>query len=196
MIITADTQQTTASSTLQFRVDNSEKMRINGDGKALFNTTTSNNGMVISHGTDTSGNNACYGLERGSYKSTIGMTSVGGMTLKNFSGEINVIDSGGNSTTISPHNFSTIPNGASEELAWSYYSRRGDEENDFDNTKYISADITKVIRKVENLTGEKLIYSGTASTDDGSTVSQNIIQGLIDRIESLEAEVTALKNQP
>ena len=173
-----------------------ERMRIDRIGKVRFNTTTSNNGMVISNGSDTAGDEACYGLERGGFKSTMGMSSTGSMHFKNFSGEIKVEDSSGNVTTISPHNFSAIPNGVSEDLAWAYYSRKGDEENDFDNTKYISADITKVIRKIENLTGDKLIYTGTGSTDDGSTVSQNIIQSLIDRIESLEAEVTALKNQP
>ena len=173
-----------------------ERMRIDRIGKVRFNTTTSNNGMVISNGSDTAGDEACYGLERGGFKSTMGMSSTGSMHFKNFSGEIKVEDSSGNVTTISPHNFSAIPNGVSEDLAWAYYSRKGDEENDFDNTKYTSADITKVIRKIENLTGDKLIYTGTGSTDDGSTVSQNIIQSLIDRIEGLEAEVTALKNQP
>ena len=174
----------------------SPRMIINSSGKVLINTTVSDNGNVVSSGNGTSGNTACYGLVRGSFKSTLGMDSVGNMNIRNFSGEIYVTDSGGSSTTISPHNFSVIPDGASEDLAWSYYSRKGDVENDFDNTKYISADITKVIRKVENLTGDKLIYTGTGSTDDGSTVSKNIIQDLITRIESLEAEVTALKNQP
>jgi len=194
--IDVDANNQEANSHFKVKVKGSERMRIDSNGKVLINTTTTNNGMVISNGSDTSGNNACYGLERGVFKSTIGMSSIGTMTLKNFSGEIIVIDSSGNSTTISPHNFEVIPDGASEDLAWSYYSRKGDTENNFDNTKYISADITKVIRKVENLTGDKLIYTGTGSTDDGSTVSQNIIQDLITRIESLEAEVTALKNQP
>jgi hypothetical protein len=185
-----------SDNSMRFITNNSEHLRINSSGKALFNTTISNHGMVASSGTDTSGNNACYGLIRSGYRSSIGISSTGNMTLKTQDAEIRVEDSAGNNTVVSPHNFDWIPNGASEDLAWSYYSRKGDEENDFDNTKYISADITKVIRKVENLTGEKLIYTGTGSTDDGLTVSQNIIQDLITRIESLEAEVTALKNQP
>ena len=181
---------------MRFNVNAAERMRINNAGKILINTTIDSNGNVCSSGNGTSGSTACYGLVRGSFKSTLGMSSTGGMNIRNFSGEIYVTDSGGNNTTISPHNFEVIPDGASEDLAWSYCSRKGDSENDFDNTKYISVDITKVIRKVENLTGDKLIYTGTGSTDDGSTVSQNIIQDLITRIESLEAEVTALKNQP
>jgi hypothetical protein len=184
------------SANMIFYTADTERMRLTNSGKVLINTTVSDNGNVTSSGLGTSGNGACYGLVRGSFKSTLGMDSVGNMNIRNFSGEIYVTDSGGSSTTISPHNFSVIPDGASEDLAWSYYSRNGDVENDFDNTKYISTDIAKVIRKVENLTGDKLIYTGTGSTDDGSTVSQNIIQDLITKIESLEAEVNALKNQP
>lgn len=179
---------------INFVTAGSERMRINAAGKILINTTIDSNGNVCSSGNGTSGSTACYGLVRGSYKSTLGMDSVGNMNIRNFSGEIYVTDAAGNNTTISPHNFSVIPDGASEDLAWSYYARKGDTENDFDNTKYISADITKVIRKVENLTGDKLIYTGTGNTDDGSTVSQNIIQDLITKIESLEAKVTQLEN--
>ena len=57
--------------------------------------------------------------------------------------------------------------------------------------------MTKVVRQVEKLTGEKLIYKGTLDVDeegniskhndDGSTVTENIIDGLVKRIEALEA---------
>ena len=86
-----------------------------------------------------------------------------------------------------------IPDGVSENMAWAFYSRRGDVEDDFDNTKFIAVDITKTIRTVENLTGEKLIYTGTGSTDDASKVQQDIIQGLVDRIAALETKVAALE---
>ena len=178
---------------MYFRTNNSDRLKITSGGKILVNTTTADNGMINSKGADTTGDNACYGLERGSNKGTIGLSSTGDLTIKAANGEVRVEDSGGNSTVVSPHNFSVIPDGESEELAWSYYSRKGDEENDFNNSKYISTDITKVIRKLENLTGEKFIYKGIGSTDDGSTVSQNIIQSLTDRVETLETEMTALK---
>jgi hypothetical protein len=66
------------------------------------------------------------------------------------SSELKVRDEAGNITTLSPHNFSLIPDGRSEELAWSYYSKRGNEA--------INVDMTKAIRLVEQLTGEQLIY--------------------------------------
>jgi hypothetical protein len=65
-------------------------------------------------------------------------------------GEMNVMDSAGNATQISPHNFSLIPNGPSEPMAWSYYS-----EN---NGTKINVDMLKLARLLEQLTGEKLVY--------------------------------------
>ena len=122
-------------------------------------------------------------------------------------GEVYAKDSGGNSTLLSPHNFTYIPDGASETGAWSYKSDNfvseieKDEEGEKIGEKiksgtYVSADMTKVIRQVEKLTGEKLIYKGTLDVDedgninkhidDGSTVKDNIIADLIKRIEALE----------
>lgn len=66
------------------------------------------------------------------------------------SSELKVRDEAGNITTLSPHNFSLIPDGRSENLAWSYCSRKGNEA--------INVDMTKAIRLVEQLTGEQLIY--------------------------------------
>jgi hypothetical protein len=149
------------------------------------NADTADKGILIVEGAGTSGSTACYGLIRSSHEGTIGLSSIGGLTLKSFSSEVIAQDSAGNSTTLSPHNFEMIPDGASEELAWAYYSRRGDEE-DYDNTKYVNVDLTKVVRSVENITGEKFIYTGTGDTDDGSTVTENKLKALEDRIKALE----------
>lgn len=67
------------------------------------------------------------------------------------SAELKVRDEAGNVTTLSPHNFSLIPDGPSEELAWSYYSEK--------NGKKINVDMLKLARLLENLTGEKLVYT-------------------------------------
>ena len=122
-------------------------------------------------------------------------------------GDLYAKDSAGNSTLLSPHKFEYIPDGASETGAWAYKSDKfvSDIEKDEEGNKisekvksgtYISADMTKVIRQVEKLTGEKLIYKGTLDVnedgevskhnDDGSTVKDNIIADLIKRIEALE----------
>ncbi|MDD5043612.1 MAG: hypothetical protein PHD51_02995 [Patescibacteria group bacterium] len=64
--------------------------------------------------------------------------------------ELFVRDEDGNETNLSPHNFSAIPEGKSEEMAWSFFSRKDDKE--------INVDMTKVVRILEELTGEQLIY--------------------------------------
>ena len=66
------------------------------------------------------------------------------------SSELTVIDAAGNRTVLSPHNFSLIPEGPSEPLAWSYYSEQGD--------KTINVDMLKMARLLEQITGEKLVY--------------------------------------
>lgn len=68
------------------------------------------------------------------------------------SAELKVRDEAGNITTISPHNFTGIPDGRSEEMAWSFYSEK--------NGEYVNVDMLKLARLVEELTGEKLVYTG------------------------------------
>ena len=72
------------------------------------------------------------------------------------SGELKVRDASSNVTTLSPHNFSKIPEGVSEDGAWAYYSEFGPD----DNRQYINADITKALRDLEHLTGRTYIYKG------------------------------------
>lgn len=66
------------------------------------------------------------------------------------SSELKVRDEAGNVTTLSPHNFSLIPEGPSEDMAWSYYSER--------DGKRINIDMLKAIRVLEKLSGEKLVH--------------------------------------
>lgn len=75
------------------------------------------------------------------------------------SSELRVRDEAGNTTTLSPHNFEGIPDGASEEQAWSYFSER--------DGNYIAVDITKALRILEQLSGQKLIYQGTVQIQEG-----------------------------
>ncbi len=70
--------------------------------------------------------------------------------------ELFVRDEDGNATNLSPHNFSLLPKGASEPLAWSYYSEK--------NGQAINVDMAKTIRLVEELSGTKLIYTKDLAT--------------------------------
>lgn len=66
------------------------------------------------------------------------------------SGELKVRDSGGNVTTLSPHNFTGLPGGPSEDMAWSYHSER--------DGRAITVDMLRLARLVERLSGEKLVH--------------------------------------
>ena len=66
------------------------------------------------------------------------------------SSELKVRDEAGNVTTLSPHNFELIPEGPSEEMAWSYFSER--------DGKRINVDMLKAIRVLEKLSGEQLVF--------------------------------------
>ena len=131
--------------------------------------------------------------------------------LKSSSGEVYATDSSGNHTLLSPHNFKYLPDGKSETGAWAYLSEKtvpnkvtktiengkersytkefyDNKREDGDNFTYVNVDMMKVVREVEKLTGTKLVYSGTNGKDDGSTVKDDIIAGLIKRIEALESK--------
>lgn len=66
------------------------------------------------------------------------------------SSELKVRDEAGNTTTLSPHNFSHIPGGASEPMAWAHYCERDGQA--------INVDMLALARAVESLTGEKLVH--------------------------------------
>ncbi len=81
--------------------------------------------------------------------------------LFNDGGELKVLDELGFTTTISPHNFDLIPGGASEDRAWGYYSEKDivDDEGNVTATQKVNVDMMKLARLVEELTGEKLVYT-------------------------------------
>lgn len=69
------------------------------------------------------------------------------------SSELKVRDEAGNTTTLSPHNFSLIGK-MSEDMAWSYYS----EKKMGDKKKRINVDMLAVIREVEKIVGRQLVF--------------------------------------
>lgn len=78
--------------------------------------------------------------------------------------ELFVRDEDGNATNLSPHNFSVVPQGKSEPLAWSYYSEK--------NGQAINVDMAKTVRLVEQLSGTQLIYMKDLQT--GESISSSL----------------------
>lgn len=109
-----------------------ERMRVSSVGNFLIAGTTDPasavGAIVMSNGTAPTGNVA----------NTISLYTTGG--------ELTVRDAGGSTTTLSPHNFSRIPEGKSEELAWTY--------NSFKDEKYIAVDMAKAMRTIEKQSEE------------------------------------------
>jgi len=122
------------------RTSGTERMRIDSSGNLLIagtGTPTSSVGnLVLYNGTAPTGN-ATDGVIL--YAEDVSSSS-----------ELKVRDEAGNVTTLSPHNFDLIPEGPSEDMAWSYYSER--------DGKRINVDMLKAVRLLEQLTGEKLVH--------------------------------------
>ena len=130
-----------AADTVTVETAGAERMRIDASGNLLVGgtgTPTSSVGnFVLYNGTAPTGN-ATNGVIL--YAEDVSASS-----------ELKVRDEAGNVTTLSPHNFDLIPEGPSEDMAWSYYSER--------DGKRINVDMLKAIRLLEQLTGEKLVHT-------------------------------------
>ena len=146
-----------------FDTADGERMRINSSGNLLVGTQT-----VVAqstfYGQVATGTGAAIGIiDNEGDQATIGLTTAGNLYIKAEDGEVYAIDSSNNATVLSPHNFSLIPDGPSEELAWSYYSERKETTEDLNDpsapTKKINVDMARVVRLVEQLSGETLIYT-------------------------------------
>jgi hypothetical protein len=120
----------------------SEVMRIDSDGNFLLGgtvtPTSAEKSLVIFNGTAPAAS-VTNGIVL--YAEDVSSSS-----------ELKVRDEAGNVTTLSPHNFDLIPEGPSEDLAWSYYSER--------DGKRINVDMLKAVRILEKLSGQKLVYEG------------------------------------
>jgi len=100
------------------------------------------------------------------------------------SSELKVRDEAGNITVLSPHEFSFIPAGPSEEMSWAFYSER--------NGRVINVDMARVVRLVEQLSGEQLIWLYDKNTGkyipsvQGDDIRNN--RELKEEIEQLKAQ--------
>lgn len=90
------------------------------------------------------------------------------MEATSVSAELRVRNEAGDITTLSPHNFSDMPQGVTNEIisssngmAWSYHSEKeilNLETLEYE-TKSITVDMFGAIRAIEELTGKQLIYT-------------------------------------
>jgi hypothetical protein len=99
------------------------------------------------------------------------------------SSELRVRDEAGNISTLSPHNFSLIPGGPSEDMAWSFYSEHDDMA--------INADMLKALRVLEGISGEQLVYMKNLRTGEyispGTTPAAAL--AALHRDETLKKEI-------
>ena len=126
------TAGSTGAGSERARIDDSGNLLVGGTGTP----TSSVGNFVLYNGTAPTGN-ATDGVIL--YAEDVSASS-----------ELKVRDEAGNVTTLSPHNFDLIPEGPSEDMAWSYYSER--------DGKRINVDMLKAIRLLEQLSGEKLVH--------------------------------------
>ena len=119
---------------------------------------------------------------------TAGLTDA--TVLINRSGELYAVDSSHNNTQLTPHNWTLIPDGPSEELAWTYWSQRPNPDNP-DQLQGINVDMAKVARKVEDLIGEKLVYTENSNMDDHT--HKNIIADIQSTLADLTTRIEALE---
>jgi hypothetical protein len=125
-------------------------------GRIVFKTATASSGVTERMRIDSGGNvgigTATFGSSAAKVlaiaNGTAPGTSADKAQLYVISGELIVKDGAGNATTLSPHNFGDGE--PSEEMAWSYHSKRG--------RKSITVDMLRVVRLLEKLTGEQLAY--------------------------------------
>tara|TARA_B100001939_G_scaffold346687_1_gene366062 strand:- start:18 stop:1319 length:1302 start_codon:yes stop_codon:yes gene_type:complete len=130
------------NSHLAFGTNNTERIRVDSSGNALLGGTASpasaTKSLAIFNGTAPTGS-VTDGVVL--YAEDVSSSS-----------ELKVRDEAGNVTTLSPHNFDLIPEGPSEDMAWSYYSEK--------DGKRINVDMLKAVRLLEQLTGEQLVFTG------------------------------------
>jgi len=98
------------------------------------------------------------------------------------SSELKVRDEAGNVTVLSPHNFSMIPK--SEPMAWAFYS-----EN-HETGKKINVDMLRLIRIVEEVSGEKL---ASIKNLDDNTDDLDLDENAIGIIQQQQKDIDELK---
>jgi vacuolar-type H+-ATPase subunit I/STV1 len=111
------------------------------------------------------------------------------------SSELKVRDEAGNISTLSPHNFSLLPNGPAEQLSWAYYSEHAPSGT------AINVDMLEVVREVEKLSGKNLVYKAITEDkkEDGSyakiTEVEKISNSLVQQVSVQTEQIKELQKQ-
>lgn len=113
-----------------------------------------------------------------------------GVSLASSLAELRVRDEAGNVTTLSPHNHSLIPGSEFENqlTTWSHF-----ECNDYTGT-CVNVNMEKLIRLVESLTGEKLMY--VQQNDPSPEVNVQMPETLKKMRQKRIEEIKARKEDP
>ena len=208
LVITADTQQTASNSSMQFRVDNSEKMRIDSSGRLVINATGADSGAMqtISHD-----GNSTYGLSLATVNSSgtqYHQRFLRGGTQGTMAGYI----TSNSATTIAFNNASderlkeNIENsGSAIQDIKDLKVRQFDWKDNIDTHRdfgFVAQELHSIIPEAVSVGSDELDDNGKPKQSWGVDYSHIIprlvkaVQEQQTKIESLEAEVTALKNQP
>ncbi|MEM6766158.1 MAG: hypothetical protein AAF655_14570 [Bacteroidota bacterium] len=151
----------------------------------LRSQVTGSRGMALGTEVAASSDQLVMGFQSGVFlkdgNPNITSAPAGHSGLISDGGELYALDANGNKTGISPHHFPLIPQGPSEPLAWAYYSEK--------NGQAINVDMTRVIRLVEQLSGEQLIYQ-EGGDEPLTDTPQNDLHEM-----RMEAEIAALKDE-
>jgi len=111
------------------------------------------------------------------------------------SSELKVRDEAGNISTLSPHNFSLMPNGPTEQLSWAYYSEHAPSRT------AINVDMLQVVREVEKLSGKNLVHKAMTEDkkEDGSYKKidevEKISNSLVQQVAVQNAQIKELQKQ-
>jgi len=105
------------------------------------------------------------------------------------SAELFALDEAGNTTQLSPHNFTLFEPNPSYIYPWSYYSK-----NDYLGVE-ISVDMYGAIAEIEKLSGKKFIYTKSipkVSWSEGQEMQRKARQDEIDRLTARVNELEAI----
>jgi hypothetical protein len=159
----------------RIQVNSSTQLALNADGNLSLGYTASTTGthvLAIMDGTAPSSAISGGVLLFADYTNT----------------ELRVMDEAGNTSTISPHNFSLTKK--SEPMAWSFFS-----ENESIGCR-INVDMLKTIRIIEKLSGEQLVFMEDFNTNQQiKNTNVDVNNSIVKKVEEQQKIIEQLLKQ-